>query len=69
MVTQFYNSWLVIFFLLQHCILQSSFQEPITLEFQKTYAGIVLELEKLNKDLNDYLNGVQTYCLDVSWLK
>ena len=46
--------------------LQNSFQEPITLDFQKTYAGIVLELEKLNKDLNEYLNGVQTYCLDVS---
>ncbi|XP_059170889.1 protein lin-9 homolog [Physella acuta] len=45
---------------------KSSFQEPITLEFQKTYAGIVLELEKLNKDLNDYLNGVQTYCLDIA---
>ncbi|CAL1535985.1 unnamed protein product [Lymnaea stagnalis] len=45
---------------------KSSFQESISLEFQKTYAGIVLELEKLNKDLNDYLNGVQTYCLDIS---
>ncbi|GFS00991.1 Lin-9-like protein [Elysia marginata] len=45
---------------------RSSFQEPITFEFQKTYAGIVLELEKLNKDLNEYLNGVQTYCLDIS---
>ncbi|RUS74508.1 hypothetical protein EGW08_017739 [Elysia chlorotica] len=44
---------------------RNSFQEPITLEFQKTYAGIVLELEKLNKDLNEYLNGVQTYCLDI----
>ncbi|BFZ15581.1 hypothetical protein BsWGS_18620 [Bradybaena similaris] len=43
-----------------------SFQEPITVEFQKTYAGIVLELEKLNKDLNEYLNGVQTYCLDIA---
>ncbi|KAK3796972.1 hypothetical protein RRG08_015838 [Elysia crispata] len=44
---------------------RNSFQEPITLDFQKTYAGIVLELEKLNKDLNEYLNGVQTYCLDI----
>jgi len=43
-----------------------SFQEPIELPFQKTYAGIVVELEKLNKDLNEYLNGVQTYCLDIS---
>ncbi|XP_005108172.1 protein lin-9 homolog [Aplysia californica] len=43
-----------------------SFQEPISLAFQKTYAGIVVELEKLNKDLNEYLNGVQTYCQDIS---
>ncbi|KAK3799652.1 hypothetical protein RRG08_057220, partial [Elysia crispata] len=27
------------------------------------YAGIVLELEKLNKDLNEYLNGVQNILL------
>lgn len=43
-----------------------SLMEPISLNFQKSYAGIVVELEKLNKDLNEYLNGVQTYCLDIS---
>ncbi|GFO41723.1 Lin-9-like protein [Plakobranchus ocellatus] len=45
---------------------RNSFQEPISYEFKKTYAGIVLELERLNKDLNEYLNGVQTYCLDIA---
>ncbi len=36
--------------------------ETITKEFQKNYAILVLDLEKLNKDLSDYLTGVQRYC-------
>lgn len=36
--------------------------EPITREFQTNYAILVLDLDKLNKDLSDYLNGVQRYC-------
>ncbi|CAH1786394.1 unnamed protein product [Owenia fusiformis] len=36
-----------------------SYVEPITIDFQKKYAGLVLELERLNKDLNDYLNQIQ----------
>ena len=44
---------------------QKSYQEPITPEFQKKYANVVLELEKLNKDLNEYLVGVQNYCQEV----
>ncbi|XP_013416607.1 protein lin-9 homolog [Lingula anatina] len=39
-----------------------SYQEPLTMEFQKKYAGLILELDKLNKDLNDYLVGVQQFC-------
>jgi protein lin-9 len=35
-------------------------------EFQFKYASLVLELEKLNKDLNDYQIGVQTYCEEFS---
>lgn len=35
-------------------------------EFQVNYANIVLELEKLNKDLNDYLTGLQSYCEEYS---
>lgn len=35
-------------------------------EFQINYALVVLDLEKLNKDLNDYLIGVQRYCEEYS---
>ena len=45
---------------------QKSYQQPITAEFQKKYANIVLELDNLNKDLNEYLIGVQQYCQEVS---
>lgn len=31
-------------------------------QFQMDYAELVNELEKMNKDLNDYLHGVQNYC-------
>lgn len=43
-----------------------SYQESITVDFQKRYAGIVLELDKLNKDLNEYLRGVQQYCQEIA---
>lgn len=36
--------------------------QQCTKEFQTNYAVSILELEKLNKDLTDYLNGVQRYC-------
>ncbi|GAB6021240.1 Protein lin-9 [Chamberlinius hualienensis] len=42
-----------------------SYQEMITGEFQKRYAKIVLEMETLNKDLNEYLLDVQKYCQDI----
>ncbi|CAH3194733.1 unnamed protein product, partial [Porites evermanni] len=42
-----------------------SYQEPIDKEFQRRYASVVLELERLNKDLNEYLTGVQEYCQEV----
>jgi hypothetical protein len=35
-------------------------------EFQVNYAIIILDLEKLNKDLSDYLVGVQHYCEEFS---
>ena len=38
---------------------------PLLLDFQKKYANIVLELENLNKDLNEYLIGVQHYSQEV----
>ncbi|XP_064601675.1 protein lin-9 homolog isoform X2 [Liolophura sinensis] len=43
-----------------------SHQQPISLEFQRKYAGTVLELEKLNDDLNEYLLGVQNYCQELA---
>jgi hypothetical protein len=43
-----------------------SLQEDIPHEFQKQYAGLILELEKLNLDLSDYLRGVQQYSLDIA---
>ena len=42
-----------------------SLQEPISNEFQKHYAGTILELEKLNVDLNDYLKAVQHYSAEI----
>ena len=35
--------------------------------FQQQYAGLILELERLNKDLNEYLLGVQHYCAEVDF--
>lgn len=43
-----------------------SLQEPIPHEFQKQYAGTILDLEKLNIDLNDHLRAVQQYSIDLS---
>ncbi|XP_071099415.1 protein lin-9 homolog isoform X1 [Haliotis cracherodii] len=43
-----------------------SYQQPITVEFQRKYANIVLELEKLNKDLTEYLVGVQQFCQELA---
>lgn len=41
-------------------------QEPITHEFQKQYAGTILELEKLNVDLNDYLKAINSYSAEIA---
>ncbi|KAJ8298580.1 hypothetical protein KUTeg_022690 [Tegillarca granosa] len=43
-----------------------SFQQPITPEFQRKYADIVLELEQLNSELNECLIGVQNYCQELA---
>lgn len=39
-----------------------SYQEPIERDFQRKYAEVVLELERLNTDLNNHLREVQEYC-------
>uniref|UniRef100_A0A8C4QKK5 Lin-9 DREAM MuvB core complex component n=1 Tax=Eptatretus burgeri TaxID=7764 RepID=A0A8C4QKK5_EPTBU len=41
---------------------QRTFSEPLCVEFQKRYAGVVLQLERLNKDLNRTLHAVQQHC-------
>ena len=43
----------------------NSYGEQLTLEFQKQYATIVLDLERLNKDLNELLVGVQRFCIEL----
>ncbi|XP_077866369.1 protein lin-9 homolog [Saccoglossus kowalevskii] len=43
-----------------------SYQEPISSEFQRKYANVVLELERLNADLNSYLIGAQQYCQEIA---
>ncbi|KFM62297.1 Protein lin-9-like protein, partial [Stegodyphus mimosarum] len=40
--------------------------QPMTLEFQKAYATLVLKFEQLDKDLCEYLNKVQTYCQEIA---
>ena len=44
---------------------QKSYSMPIGLDFQKRYATTVLELERLNKDLNKVLHQVQQFCCEV----
>ena len=36
------------------------------LPFQQKYACVVLELERLNTELNEYLTGVQNFCQKVT---
>ena len=36
--------------------------ENFNKQFQINYGNLVLEMEKLNKDLNEYLAGLQSYC-------
>ena len=33
--------------------------------FQQRYASLILELERINRDLNEYLIGVQQCCHEV----
>ncbi|XP_076114426.1 protein lin-9 homolog isoform X1 [Mytilus galloprovincialis] len=43
-----------------------SFQQPLSQDFQQKYANIVLELDTVNKELNEYLMGVQHYCQELA---
>ncbi|XP_015924677.2 protein lin-9 homolog [Parasteatoda tepidariorum] len=40
--------------------------QPMTFDFQKSYASLVLEFERLNKDLCEYLNNVHTFCQEIA---
>lgn len=35
-------------------------------DFQRRYASVIIDLEHLNRDLQDYLTNVQKYCQEVS---
>ena len=43
-----------------------SYQMPIERDFQRKYAEVVLELERLNTDLNSYLKDVEEYCQNMN---
>jgi hypothetical protein len=43
-----------------------SYQLPMERDFQRKYAEVVLELERLNTDLNNYLKDVEEYCVNMN---
>ncbi|XP_068201653.1 protein lin-9 homolog [Palaemon carinicauda] len=45
---------------------QRSYGEELNVEFQRKYAALVLEIEKLTKDLNQYLLAVQQFCQEIA---
>jgi uncharacterized protein YllA (UPF0747 family) len=45
---------------------KKSFGSYIPEDFQRRYASVIIDLEHLNRDLQDYLTNVQKYCQEVS---
>lgn len=45
---------------------KKSFGEHITDDFQRRYANTVVELERINRDLQGYLTSVQKYCQEIA---
>lgn len=45
---------------------QRSYGLELDIDFQRKYAGLVLEIEKLNRELNQHLLAVQQFCQEVS---
>ncbi|XP_020710811.2 protein lin-9 homolog isoform X1 [Athalia rosae] len=43
-----------------------SYGEPLPADFERRYAGIVVELEKMNVALQDFLNDVQELCQEMA---
>ncbi|CAL4084605.1 unnamed protein product, partial [Meganyctiphanes norvegica] len=45
---------------------QRSYGQELRLDFQRRYAAHVLEIEKLNRDLNQTLHAVQQFCQEIA---
>lgn len=46
--------------------IMSSVGRPLDTHFQSRYASTVLDLEQLNRDLNEYLIGLQQFCQELA---
>lgn len=44
----------------------NSFEMDIPEDFERRYAGILIDLEKLNRDLQNYLDEMQLYCQQIA---
>ncbi|XP_018331210.1 protein lin-9 homolog isoform X2 [Agrilus planipennis] len=44
----------------------SPYEKEIPEDFEKRYAGILIDLEKLNNDLETYLNEIQEHCQEIA---
>lgn len=44
---------------------KKSFGAHIPEDFQRRYANVIIDLEHLNRDLQEYLTSVQNYCQEV----
>ncbi|XP_077287409.1 myb-interacting protein 130 [Arctopsyche grandis] len=45
---------------------RKSFGEKMPDDFERRYAGVVIELERMNLDLQKYLNEVQSFCYEIA---
>ncbi|XP_071531196.1 protein lin-9 homolog isoform X3 [Panulirus ornatus] len=45
---------------------QRSYGLELNIDFQRKYAGLVLEIEKLNRELNQHLLAVQQFCQEIA---
>ena len=45
---------------------RKSFGEYINEDFQRKYAGTVIELSQINRDLNEYLKSIREFTQEVS---
>ncbi|GFG31106.1 hypothetical protein Cfor_04605 [Coptotermes formosanus] len=45
---------------------KKSFGAYIPEDFQRRYASVIIDLEHLNRDLQEYLTNVQTYCQEIA---